>query len=102
MNTFIITSSCGTIVASVSDGVVVTIDTSNDPQPDKEFKSIQKMDIEEYKKYYGKPIKKGDSVDILDIGYWHKRKFNGEQNEYEPACKDWRDEVKLLRKKAKA
>lgn len=55
---------------------------------DAEMATPIRVDIEEYKKYYGTEFNEG--VDILDIGYWM------EDGSYEPPENDWREEKKQL------
>jgi hypothetical protein len=58
-----------------------------------EYKNITKIDVIEYRKFYGykRVSDMPTDIDILDVGYWQS---NGD---YEPPCADWREEAKRFR-----
>lgn len=83
---FTVTSSHGVISVSKKTGDVLSV--SHYKGADSLY-HIKRFDLDEYQQTYKTEVP--DTVDILDIGYWTH------SDKYEPACQDWRAEVKILR-----
>lgn len=87
-DTFTVHSSHGTLTVNKTTGDVISCE-SNEKDPDNYIKDIERIDLAEFKKYWGTPIT-GD-VDILNVAYWNK------DNSYDIAENSWREECKLMR-----
>lgn len=92
-----ISSTDGFLTINSITGAVISIECT---QQGSYLKSIKKIDILEYKTFYGVEILPND-IDILDVGYWYyvytpytKVK---DATFYESACSGWRNETIELR-----
>lgn len=100
-DTFTVYSSGGEITADVHTGRVAKVELyppyrhatpyGEEPEPDEDYSSlhqIDRFDVEDYNRWLAevepRPLAKGDTVDIVDIGYWL---YNGH---YEPAVDEQR------------
>ena len=82
----VISSSHGNLLYNRESGLVLYINANEDSY-NEYFSKITKIDIREYCDYYKTDVIPKD-IDILNVGYWCT-------NLYEPAEKDWREELKI-------
>ena len=54
-----------------------------------DYDTIERFDVKEYRRYYGRTPEEGEYVDILDIGFWTK------EGKYEPAEEEHREDFNL-------
>ena len=79
-------SSHGSIEFDSESGLVISQDLDNC----EDCPNVGTFDVEEYKQNY-QVDHLPSNLDILDLGYWM------EDESYEPAAQDWREDVNKLR-----
>lgn len=84
MKTFTVYSSNGTLEVEIETGFVQKCSMEEDGE---DIDLIERFDLYEYQDYYKEVLKASDSIDILELGYWHR--LDGRLL-YEPADEDWR------------
>ncbi len=103
MKTFTVESSWGTIVANAETGDVIVAESRYHPdchKPDGEgggptsIANIYRFDVAEWLASHKRSaILDGESIDILDLGYWQNRTpWAGYV--YEPSAESWRYEFR--------